>query len=359
MKQPTGPRPDRPVAGLASLTGRSYHPSMRIYHRWKWLLAASLACGACAAMAGSATWPIDWHVPRYQDHALVGRIWSPHAQAWVTPAQLRAAVAKARFVILGATHDNADHHRVQAQLLQAVVDAGRHPTLGFEMLDLNQQPALAKFMASHPTDARALGPAAGWADSGWPAWSNYVPIAKVPLAHDLPIIATNLPAKTVKAVAFNGYTALKPEQVAALGLDKPWPAARRETMREELYKSHCELVPKSELTGMIHAQRTRNAIMAWRIVHESGAGGAVLITGSGHARTDYGVPLNLRQDATHPGVASVALIEVEPGKLKPSDYAAQYNVARLPYDYVLFTPAAARNDPCVALRKRFGGHAHK
>ncbi len=321
------------------------------------LAAAMLVLVAGTAVAATTAWPIDWQVPRYRDHALVGRIWNPKAQAWVTPAQLKAAVSGARFVILGATHDNPDHHRVQAQLLQAVVDAGRRPTLAFEMLDIDQQPALDRFLRRHPADAAALGPAVGWAGTGWPAWSNYVPIAKVALAHGLGILAANLPTKTVKAVAFDGYQALKPGRVAELGLDRPWPAARRETMREELYQSHCKLVPKSALTGMIHAQRTRNAIMAWRLVKHAGADGAVLITGSGHARTDYGVPLNLREDAAHPTVVSVALIEVEPGKERPPAYAAPYNVRRLPFDYVLFTPAAQRKDPCVALRKRFGRHA--
>jgi len=319
-----------------------------------WIAAASLALSACATLPGSATWPIDWHAPLHQDHALVGRIWSPQAQAWITPEQLRAAVANAHFVILGETHDNPDHHRLQAQLLQALVDAGRRPTLGFEMLDLDQQPALSEFLEGHPTDALALGPAVNWADSGWPAWSIYAPIAKVALAHDLPIIAANLPAKTIKEVAFKGYEALEPDQVTELGLDQPWPAMQRESMLNELFQSHCELMPKSDLTGMLHAQRTRNAIMAWRMTTTAGPDGAVLITGSGHARTDYGMPLNLHEDATAPTVVSVALIEVDPGTRKPADYAAEYNVAQLPFDYVLFTPAAEREDPCVALRKRFG-----
>ncbi len=318
------------------------------------IVAAFFAFGTCAAVAASATWPIDWHASRHEDHALVGRIWSPPTQSWVTPTQLRAAVGNARFVILGETHDNPDHHRVQAQLLQAMVDAGRRPTVGFEMLDMDQQPALATFQQGHPTDALALGPAVNWAATGWPAWSMYAPIVKVALAHQLPIVAANLPAETIKNVVRKGYGALEPGQVAELGLDKPLPEAQSESMREELYRSHCGLLPKSDLTGMIHGQRSRNAMMAWRMVKTAGVDGAVLITGAGHARIDYGVSSGLREDAAHPAVISVALIEVDPDKLKPSDYAGLFIVARLPFDYVLFTPAAERKDPCVALRKRFG-----
>lgn len=363
-RPPVRPRewglPGRAVRSVASGFRASFQCWLGYYRRMKkfrafgWIVAASFALGSCAAMAPSATWPIDWQVSHNEDQTLVGRIWSPQSQSWVTPAQLRAAVGDARFVIIGETHDNPDHHRVQAQLLRAVVDVGRRPTVGFEMLDMAQQPALDTFLQGHPTDALALGPAVNWAATGWPAWSMYAPIATVALAHRLPIAAANLPAETIKNVVMKGYGALEPGQVAELGLDKPMPAAQSEGMREELYQSHCELLPKADLTGMIDGQRTRNAIMAWRMVNTAGVDGAVLITGSGHARMDYGVPLNLREDAADSSVLSVALIEVDPAKHKPADYAELFMVTRLPFDYVLFTPAAERTDPCVALRKRFG-----
>lgn len=313
-----------------------------------------LAVGSGIAMAGPPTWPISWQVHRYQNHALVGRVWRPQAQAWARPAEVRDAVAKARFVMLGETHDNPDHHRLQAQLLQAMVTAGRHPTVAFEMLDLDQQPELTEFLSHRENKADALGAAVNWADSGWPAWSNYAPIARVALAAGLPIVAANLPTKTVRAVAMKGYKTLSPEQVKELGLDKPLAEPRREAMLGELFESHCKLVPKSELGGMVDAQRARNAIMAWRLAKRAGDDGGVLITGSGHARSDYGVPRDLHDFTPDATVLSVALIEVQPHKEKPSDYAAQFNVRQLPFDYVVFTPAATREDPCEKLRKRFG-----
>lgn len=308
------------------------------------------------AAAASGTWPIDWHVSRYLNHPLVGRIWRPPAQAWATPGQLRAALAGARFVLLGEQHDNPDHHRLQAQFLAATVAEGRRPTLAFEMLDMRQQPALARFLSSHSDDAAGLGAAVDWADSGWPLWSMYAPIARVALAHDLKIVAANLPVDKIEAVARKGYEVLDPDLVHALDLRKPWPAARREAMLETLYRGHCELMPKSALTGMLHAQRTRDAFMAWRLLRTAGPDGAVLIAGAGHARDDYGVPLHLHNHAPAASVLSVALVEVRPQGRRPSDYAAEFDARRLPFDYVLFTPAAVRKDPCKALRARFKGH---
>lgn len=303
---------------------------------------------------GPARWAMPWQTSQDAKSPLVGRIWNVRTQRWASPAELRRAVAGAHFVLLGETHDNPDHHRLQAALLQAVVDSGRRPGVAFEMLDLDQQPALDRFLASHPADGTGLGPAVDWADSGWPAWSMYQPIADVAVAAKLPIFAANLPSATVKAVALKGYDALDPARVQSLGLRQPWPQARIDTMLQEIFVSHCELMPKSALGGMVKAQRTRNAIMAARLRDSAGADGAVLVAGAGHVRTDFGVPLELRRDHPRVDSISVAMIEARPGSVAPADYATDYNVKRLPFDYVVFTPGAERDDPCEALKKRFG-----
>ena len=326
------------------------------------LLVVFLAgCAGSAArddpQDNATTWTMQWQTRENAASPLTGRIWNTSRQTWATPDELRRAVAAAHFVLLGETHDNPDHHRLQAALLQAVVDAGRRPSVAFEMLDLDQQPALSRFLAQHPANGAGLGAAVDWAESGWPAWSVYQPIADVALAAHLPIVAANLPSATVKAVALTGYDALDPARVKALGLRQPWPRARTDTMLQEIYLSHCELLPKAALGGMVKAQRTRNAIMAMRLHRNASADGAVLIAGAGHVRTDFGVPLELRRDDPAADSLSVAMIETRPGKTAPTDYAAAYNVPRLPFDYVLFTPGATRTDPCVALKKRFGGAA--
>lgn len=334
---------------------------MRANHRQRFMVLLWTACLlGLAGVAGCAntaprTWPLRWQVQGNAQHPLTGRIWHPASQSWVTPAQLRAAVAKARFLLLGETHDNPDHHRLQAQLLRTFVAAGRRPVVAFEMLNLDQQGALDAFLQGPPDDASGLGAAVGWADTGWPPWSIYRPIAEVVLDHGLAMLAAEMPQAKVKAVAIHGLAALEPERITELGLDRPLPPAWRETMLDELYVSHCELMPRAALAGMVAAQRVRNATMARRMRAAAGEGSAVLIAGGGHARTDFGVPMRLRRNAAGAAVLSVVMVEARAGRDKPADYAANYQVARLPFDYVLFTPRVERQDPCIALRKRFGG----
>ena len=46
--------------------------------------------------------------------------------------------------------------------------------------------------------------------------------------------------------------------------------------------------------------------------------------------------------------------KVSPEAREPKDYATADSPGTLPYDYVWFTPAAAREDPCAAIQKPKG-----
>lgn len=314
-----------------------------------WVLC--LVLSACAAH--DDRWPMD-RDPAAREHPLIGRLWQPGAQAWITPVALRAALADNRFVLLGEQHDNAVHHRLQADLLATTIAAGRRPTVAFEMLDTAQQPALQRFLAQPDPNVQALGAAVGWADNGWPPWPQYAPIARVALAHSLPIVAANLPREIVRAVAREGFDVLEPARVRALGLRQPWPASRRKRLRRVLDAAHCNLLPAPALEGMAQAQRLRDAFMARRLHRTAGRDGAVLIAGAGHARTDFGVPLHLRETVPASEVFALALIPVRSDSRWPQDYAAMFQADRLPFDAVLFTPATPSGDSCAALRERFG-----
>jgi uncharacterized iron-regulated protein len=68
---------------------------------------------------------------------------------------------------------------------------------------------------------------------------------------------------------------------------------------------------------------------------------SVLIAGGGHARRDRGVPLYLVDGE----LISIAFLEVQAGKAPPQDYFDGF-ASPASYDYVWFTPRAARDDPC-------------
>ena len=319
-------------------------------------LFMSLAFG-CASRSGAvARSPSPagekvWASTLYQEHPLVGRIWDVRRARWVDEAALEAAIGRAHFVLLGETHDNPDHHLLEARLVRAIASTGRRPAVGFEMLDTEQQAKVDRAVATAPRDADGVAEAVGWSRSGWPDFSLYRPVFAAALDAGLPLVATNLTRRRAHDVVEHGTAALAPRVGEILDRAGPLPDDVARTLREEMSDSHCGQLPTSMLEPMVLMQRARDAQLAERLLDAGGTDGAILVAGAGHVRSDRGVPVYLAREAPTRTLAAVAFLEVSPGKREPGEYAREFGVTTLPFDYVLFTPATAREDPCEQLRK--------
>jgi uncharacterized iron-regulated protein len=280
----------------------------------------------------------------------VGRIWDVAGKRFVDEATLVDALASSRHVLLGELHDNADHHLVQARLVAALAARGRAPVLAFEMLDGSQDARLEEALAAPggPTPD-GIAAAVGWEKSGWPAFALYRPILEAGLAGGMPVRAANLPSPLVRRVVREGKDALPPDARALLDAAPPLGEKDLKELKAEMDESHCMEMPAAMLAPMVLAQRARDAHMAARVA-AAGKRGSILVTGNQHAREDRGVPAYL-PPAERAAVASVAIAEVVKGWKTPERYAESYGDP-LPFDYLVFTPGFAREDPCEKLREQ-------
>jgi uncharacterized iron-regulated protein len=292
----------------------------------------------------------SWQAPLGREHPLTGRVWDVAAARFIDASALPPRLSRARFVLLGEKHDNPDHHRLQATLVRALAAAGRRPAVAFEMLDTSQAPALARHLAASPRDAAGLGDAVGWNTSGWPPWPEYEPVARAALDAGLPILAANLPAAVISAVARGNRAALPASLVTAHALDRPLAGDAQAAMAAEIRDAHCGHANPAMVTNMITAQRARDAYMADTLL-SAGSDGAVLIAGTGHVRQDRGAPMYLRARLPAVTIATVAFVEAQPEATKPDDYAARFGAPSLPFDYVWFTPRTDDDDPCERFRR--------
>jgi uncharacterized iron-regulated protein len=268
-----------------------------------------VALAACAQPLGSGEQP------------LVGRIWDVHAARFVSADELFDRAARARHVILGETHDNPEHHRLQRVALEALAARGEKRLLAMEQFDIEYQPAIDIERAAG-ADAERIADAGHFDRQGW-NWPLYRPLVQFALEHGWPLVAANLSRAEARAIVADP---------ARSGLAPAAPTVTR-ALERDIIDGHCGVAPGAQrLAGMVEAQRARDAHMA-SVLHSA----SVLIAGAGHARRDRGVPLYLGDG----DVLSVAFIEVEPGKSKPQDYADGAS-----YDYLWFTPRAVREDPC-------------
>lgn len=275
------------------------------------------------------------------DHPLAGRIWQPQTGRFLTVSELETLLASAQVVVLGETHDNPDHHALQAWAVRALVAAGRRPRVAFEMIDRDRQADLD----ANAGDLDRLGDALAWNERGWPDWRLYRPIAEAALAAGGTLSAANLPAGLTRQIARRAEPA---ELAQRLGLDTSLPDAAAAALAEEIRASHCNMMPDSAIPAMVRVQRARDAEMADTVAtlaHRPGPGPVVLIAGAGHARTDRGVPERLRRIAPGLKVFSLGLLETETGVTDPA-------AAGAPFDAVWFTGRAEREDPCAQLMRQ-------
>ncbi|MGB7299157.1 MAG: ChaN family lipoprotein [Burkholderiaceae bacterium] len=306
--------------------------------------------------------PRRWLSSHFAGHPLVGTVWRGHGErsSW---RDLSDGLRNARFVLLGEVHTNADHHLLQARVIEALASLGRKPVVVWEMISQNHQAVLDSPGLTTAESVRALNKELNWANSGWPQWSMYEPIALAAVAYGLPMRGAALDQQFVRGLPRAGKDGLSEEVINRLHLAEPLSDANNQSMLDALDKGHCGLVPKESLAPMQWVQRARDGAMADAMLRTSDRDDAnkdnqesVLIAGNGHIRKDWGVPAVLSRAATvrseDTAILSIAQIEVSEGELDPADYVDIQTRGSL-YDFVVFTPRSEIKDHCAELRKRF------
>lgn len=279
---------------------------------------------------------------------LVGKVWVPETGTFMEVDALVRRVQAADAVLLGETHDNPDHHALQAWTLRRVLDSGKRPLVAFEMFDASQQERLDTYVRENPLDAAGLGPAVAWEKSGWPDWSHYRPIAEAALLGGATLASANLARADLRRIAKGDI----PDTLNQLGLDKALAPPVQQAMEQEITAGHCGMLPAAMVPGMVQVQRARDAVMARALADGLDLrGSAVLIAGAGHTRTDRGVPAQLAAIAPTKRSLAIAFLEVREDKTDPATYGELFDSPSVPFDAVWFTPRAEREDQCEGLKR--------
>ena len=304
----------------------------------------------------------EWLSTEETEHPLAGKIMNSAGQV-VDLSKLIDAAAQADYVLLGETHDNADHHRLQAQIISqlGVLPEGDSASVVFEMLNYDQQEEIDRLMTD--PDPAKFGNLVGWETSGWPDWAYYQPIMEAIVGHRMDVIAGNPDRNTIHAVGRGGIDALDQAEQLRFGFDIALAEQQSDGLLEAVDIGHCGLMPKTALAPMVNVQRLKdgalaNAMMSAR-AEKDDRGLVVLIAGSGHVRKDYAVPAIIRNREPDARIVAISFREVVNGEEDISDYLddRKKNLAsgdRI-FDFVWFTPRAEREDPCEKLRQHLEG----
>jgi len=333
---------------------------------------ATLLALAGLAFPGPPLLPVggESRATKPKPHSLAGKYWSRETGA-VRYANLVDAVRSADFALLGEVHDNGLHHAWRGTLLRDVRGFGepytkaaglppKVPAVVLEHIRADQRPALDLFAGLVRSGQHLDRPAEffrflKWEQSGWPDKKLFEPMISSILAGRHPLFAGDPPRDLVRAVAKSGFAGIAESEVARLGLAVAMDQRHLDALLTELEASHCGLLPKAAMVNMARAQRYRDAHQAAAMIEAARLnGGAVLLAGNGHVRSDRGVPAHLRRLAPDKKIVVVQLVEVEPGKTDPAAYVMRGPDGRPAADFLAFTERAVRTDPCIEMREKFG-----
>lgn len=251
---------------------------------------------------------------------------SPYAWGAEVKPDVMDTIPRADVVVLGEVHDNPDHHMNQARAVFSLTPKA----VVWEMLSAEAAQKVPADLGNMRAVARALG----WEGSGWPDFQMYYPIFVA--ARDARHYGAEVPRDLARRSVREGALAVMP---GGPGLAYTLPPEEQTAREAEQMAAHCDAMPGDLLPGMVQAQRLRDAYLAdavLRALDEVGPPVAV-ITGSGHARKDWGVPAVLARVAPDVSVLSVGQIEGRAGGSQP-------------FDLWIVTDAVPREDPCLAFR---------
>lgn len=324
-----------------------------------WLLATCLSLtlfvGGTIAKAKQATLanPSEWLSTNGGNNPLIGKIWSTKTNSYVDPSALLTELKTKQFIMLGETHDNPDHHVIQASIIKTLVNMGRKPNIVMEMVNVDQMRRLSQFLSFGTPKAEHLGKALKWKQYGWPDWKIYMPIGEEILGKDLKIFPGSPSIRMTRTIIKRGFGVLPDNALEIFQLDKPLEPALKKGLQEELRVAHCNKLPEKLINPMSNIQRFRDAWMADVMIQaEAKDKPAVLIAGSGHVRTDRGAPWYLRQREQADNYVSIQLVEVVADIKSIEEIASLDPEGKLAADYIWITPAVIRKDPCEQFSKR-------
>jgi uncharacterized iron-regulated protein len=333
------------------------------------LLGGTVQAFGCSAAKGAFVEEIARRA-KACEHPLCGQIYATAKLAAEDPKppcpdeaweRLRSAASSALssggLLILGEAHDNATHHLLQAAAIRqfGLVTPSNTTAIVFEQLRDDQQAGIDKFVANAKSGARMtvadLKQLVDWKTSRWP--DLYDPVFDAAVAAKRPIYAGDVTRAEIMKAAKDGAGAVAPDVSKRLFLNVPLGEKYDAASIKAIEEAHCGALPKEASDGMAFAQRYRDAHLAdaaLKAIQQNGS--AILIAGTGHARTDRAVPWYVRKRAPNKKVVSVMFVGVDNDNTDPDSYVPHDPDGEAAADFVIFTQPAERGDPCEKMRKQ-------
>lgn len=229
-------------------------------------------------------------------------------------------------LLIGEQHDAPEHQQIEQQIIALLAQRGVLAAVALEMADAGLSTATL-----HPSSTEQQAKSAlKWNDRGWP-WEAYGPAVMTAVRAGVPVLGANLPRAQMAA------------NMADSKLDGQLPGPALKAQQQAIRLGHCNMLPESQITPMTRIQIAKDMSMANTLGKMLLPGKVVvLLSGSGHADKNLGVPQHLKADIARKALRLHAGPVTDAGKAEV-------------FDAVWLTPALPEKDYCEDFRKQMGG----
>lgn len=223
-------------------------------------------------------------------HFAEGRILDLHQGKAIPFDQLIDDLGGMDVVFVGEIHNNPEHHLIQTQILQALMERHGPVTVAMEFFDTTRQPLLDQYLQGDLAEEDFLQQV-GWQGSWGFPYHLYRPLILLARMANMPLVGINAPANVVKKVARFGLSHLSPEERALIANDiqLDHPAHRDHVYQAYLKHDHTDL---SDFERFYEAQCVWEETMADQIAQfwRGRPQKMVVFVGNGHLVYKFGIP---------------------------------------------------------------------
>lgn len=240
----------------------------------------------------------------------VGQMFDLNGQKRATVQDIVKAAKGKRFVFLGENHATTDHQQMEAEVIAALVGAGRKVVVGMEMYQRPKQSWLDQWSANSISENDFLDKS-DWKGQWGFDFAFYRPVFQVVRDNGVPLIGLNVPRTWVRAVGQKGFAGLPDEAKPELPANMDLGNKNHRAMWDAMLGGSGHPMTGPSVENMYAAQVLWDESMADTAVKYLNGSSAdsntvfVVIAGSGHVMYKQGINWRIAKRKAGDGVTVI------------------------------------------------------
>jgi uncharacterized iron-regulated protein len=234
--------------------------------------------------------PIMATIGGVSGHFKIGQILDLKAGTVLSFDEFIERVSPNALIFIGEVHDNPEHHLIEVQILQALVDCCGPVAVAMEFFQEPQQPILNRYIKGELSEEAFLKETK-WKHSWGFDYSFYRPLMLLAKHHGYSVLAINAPQDVVRKVARHGLKSLNADERNSLARDIDLSNEAHRAYVRKAYEQHAHGNLK-KFEYFYEAQCVWEDTMAENLTKylKKNRKKLIAFAGNGHLINKFGIP---------------------------------------------------------------------